>query len=70
MDFYFLIIIIPEPYNVTLKDKSTNPITTGNLLSQVLKKRFVEFEKIVVLGNKKYSNIVKDIFFINRFIIN
>jgi len=63
MDFYFLIIIISEPYNVTLKDKSTNPITTGNLLSQVLKKRLVEFEKIVVLGNKKYSNIVKDIFF-------
>jgi len=60
--FLFPEDIIPGPYNVSFNKKNTNPITVKELRIQAERKGLYEYEKIIVLGGKKYTQIVKDVF--------
>jgi hypothetical protein len=50
--------IIPSPYNVTFKDKSTSPIGYGELKKQVLEQGLDAFEQVVGLGGKEYREAI------------
>jgi len=60
--FLFPDDIVPGPYNVTFNDKRTNPISVGELSKQVKEKGLDKYEKILVLGGKKYVSVVKKVF--------
>jgi len=53
-------IRIPEDYNVTFNDPKTNPITIQELENQA--KELGEYDCIVALGGKTYSNIARKVF--------
>ena len=53
-------IMIPEDYNVTFNDPDTNPITIQELSNQATK--YSDYECIIALGGKTYSNIVRELF--------
>ena len=61
-EFLFPDDYIPGPYNVSFNDKKTNPITVDELKVQAEKKKLYDFEKIVVLGGKNYTRIVRSVF--------
>jgi len=50
--------LIPGPYNVTFKKKSTNPVTIATLREQVRAMALDSFETVVALGGKEYRVIV------------
>jgi hypothetical protein len=52
--------IIPEDYNVTFKDSSSNPIKVDKLKKQA--ETFASFNKIVALGGKDYTGIIEQVF--------
>ena len=52
--------IILENYDVTFNDTTTNPINIEELTGQAIK--YTDYECIIPLGGKTYSNIVKKIF--------
>ena len=54
--------IIPEPYNLTFKDKSARTISVEELREQVRSKKLNRFDEIVVLGGKEYANRVRAAF--------
>lgn len=54
--------IIPGPYNVTFKKKSTNPIKIEELIMQAHEKGLYKYDAIVVLGGKEYVEVVKKVF--------
>jgi hypothetical protein len=60
--FLFSEDIVPGPYNVTFNRKSTNPIGNEELEKQVQKKSMDRYTKVVVLGGKKYVEIVMTVF--------
>jgi hypothetical protein len=60
--FLFPDEIVPGPYNVTFKKKSTNPISQNELSKQIIEKGLNKFDRIVVLGGKDYVNIIKAVF--------
>ena len=60
--FLFPEDFVPGPYNVSFNEKNTNPITVRELRTQAERKGLYGYEKIVVLGGKNYTQIVKDIF--------
>ena len=60
--FLFPDDIVHGPYNVSFNDKNTNPITVEELKSQAKDKGLCNYEKIVVLGGKNYTQIIKDVF--------
>lgn len=60
--FLFPNDIVPYPYNVSFKDKRTNPTTVRELSFQVAKKGLDKYGRIVVLGGKDYAKIVKEAF--------
>lgn len=60
--FLFPDYIVPGPYNVSFNDKSTNPITLAELISQKRDKGLDVYEKIIVLGGKNYREIIKNAF--------
>lgn len=60
--FLFPEDIVPGPYNVSFNKKSTNPIPVKELRYQAERKGLFKYEKIVVLGGKKYTQIVKEVF--------
>ena len=47
--------VIPETYNVTFKDKSTNPIGDSRLQEQIQPAGLDRYETVVSLGGKEYS---------------
>lgn len=53
--------IIPENYNVTFNDPSTNPILITELKEQV-EKRYSRYTCIITLGGKSYSEIASHVF--------
>jgi hypothetical protein len=59
--FLFPDDIITGPYNVTFNKKSTNPIKVDELLIQIREKGFDKYDIIIVLGGKKYIEIVKNV---------
>jgi len=54
--------IIPGPYNVTFKDKSTNPISVSSLRSQIQAQKLGRFETVIGLGGKEYRGIIEQAF--------
>lgn len=54
--------IIPEPYNITFKDKSAKTITIERLREQVKEKGLDKYEEIIVLGGKEYADKVRTVF--------
>jgi len=64
--FLFPDDIVPGPYNVTFNDKRTNPISVEELSKQVKEKGLDRYEKILVLGGKKYVSMVRKVFYTGR----
>lgn len=54
--------IIPEQYNVSFNDKSTNPITLKELAAQAVNKGLITCDNVVVLGGKNYVRFAKKVF--------
>lgn len=54
--------IISENYNVTFKDKRTNPVKLDDVRKQVREKGLTRYNEIVVLGGKEYINMVRQAF--------
>jgi hypothetical protein len=54
--------VIPEPYNVSFNDKSTNPISSSELSAQAIRKGLNNYDKIAVLGGKHYIRRAKEVF--------
>lgn len=53
--------IIEKDYNVTFKDPKTKPISLSELELQA-KGKLSNFDKVVALGGKDYTNIVESVF--------
>ena len=60
--FLFPDEVIPENYNVTFKDPSTNPISVEELRRQAKEKGLMEYGEVVVIGGRDYVDIVKKVF--------
>jgi hypothetical protein len=60
--FLFPDDVVPGPYDVTFKNKSTNPISQDELSKQIIEKGLDKFDRIVVLGPKDYVDRVKAVF--------
>jgi len=54
--------VIPGPYNVTFKDKSTNPIPVSALRNQIQAQKLCRFERVIGLGGKPYRTILQEAF--------
>lgn len=54
--------IVKEPYNVCFSNLRTNPISLEVLRDQVKEKELDKYEKIIVLGGKNYTKMVKLLF--------
>ncbi len=54
--------VIPEPYNVTFKKRSTNPVSASALRDQVRRLGLNGFETVICLGGKEYRAIVREAF--------
>ena len=54
--------IIPENYNVTFNDPSTNPITIQELRRQVKEKGLDKYTEIIALGGQQYLSRIKQAF--------
>jgi len=57
---------IPGPYNVTFKDKSTNPIPVSALCNQIQARNLDRFGTVIGLGGKEYRAIVEEAFSASR----
>ncbi|AEA46874.1 DUF7664 domain-containing protein [Archaeoglobus veneficus] len=60
--FLFPDDIVPEPYNVTFNDPSTNPISVEELRKQAEEKGLMKYDEIVVIAGSNYANIVRKVF--------
>ena len=58
--------IIPENYDVTFNNTATNPINIMELKEQA--KKYSDYECVIALGGRTYSNIVYTIFTENHVI--
>jgi hypothetical protein len=54
--------VIPGPYNVTFKKRSSNPIDLRELLLQVDRDSLWRFPKVVGLGGADYRSIIEEVF--------
>lgn len=54
--------IIPGPYDVTFKRKSTNPIALEVLTEQVRRMGLNGFEMVIGLGGKEYRSVIEQAF--------
>lgn len=61
--------VVPGPYNVSFKDKVTNPISLKDLLKQAKEKKLNKYERVIVLGGKNYVKIVEQVF-IRKAVLN
>jgi hypothetical protein len=53
---------IPGPYDVSFKDKKTYPIRIDELFLQKELKGLSNYDEIVILGGKLYTEIINEIF--------
>ncbi len=53
---------IPTNYDVSFHDTNSTSITIEELREQAIEKKLYNYEKIIALGGKTYSEIVNDIF--------
>ncbi len=54
--------IVPGPYNVSFRNRSTNPIGVEELIKQAREKGLYDYDVVVVFGGKDYVEIVKKVF--------
>ncbi len=54
--------IIPGPYNVTFKKKSTNPVTVSALIYQVQEQGLHTYERVIGVGGDEYRSIIDKTF--------
>jgi len=54
--------IIPGPYDVTFKRKSTNPVALAILTEQVCGMGLNGFEVVIGLGGKEYRSVIEQAF--------
>jgi hypothetical protein len=54
--------VISEPYNVSFNDKSTNPISVPELITQSIEKGLNNCDNVVVLGGKNYVRFAQQVF--------
>jgi hypothetical protein len=54
--------VIPGPYEVTFKRKSTNPISVAALRAQVRDQGLGQFPTVIGLGGKEYVSAVREAF--------
>jgi hypothetical protein len=54
--------LIPGPYNVTFKDRSTNPVEVPRLVEQIEEHRLNEVPNIIGLGGKEYRAMIEAAF--------
>jgi hypothetical protein len=54
--------LIPGPYNVTFKDRSTNPVEVPMLVEQIKELRLNEMPNIIGLGGKEYRAMIEGAF--------
>lgn len=54
--------IVEGPYNVTFNDSKTNPISIPELIVQINQKDLDVYDKIVVVADKNYTKMVKNVF--------
>ena len=54
--------IVPEDYDVSFSQASSEPITVGKLRAQIRRKGLTGYDSIVVLGGRRYVEIVMTAF--------
>jgi hypothetical protein len=54
--------VVPGPYDVTFKDRSTSPISVDVLRRQVVEGGLDRFDRVIGLGGKEYRAIVQTVF--------
>lgn len=54
--------LLPGPYEVTFKRKSTGPIATEILAAQVVDLKLDQFDRVLGLGGKEYRTAIKEAF--------
>jgi hypothetical protein len=54
--------LIPGGYNVTFKQKVTNPVSFDVLTEQIAEQRLNDFTRIVGLGGKAYRHVIEKAF--------
>jgi hypothetical protein len=54
--------LIPGPYNVTFKDRSTNPVELPRLVKQIKELRLSDVPNIIGLGGKEYRAMIERAF--------
>lgn len=59
--FLFPDDLVLGDYNVTFKKKQTKPLAINDLAIQVKNKELDKYDKIVVLGGKDYSDMIKEV---------
>lgn len=54
--------VIPENYDVSFNAPATNPITISKLKAQAKEKDLENYDVVIALGGKNYTEIVKEVF--------
>lgn len=54
--------VIPEDYDVSFNTPATNPITVSELKAQAKEKSLENYDVVIGLGGKNYTEIVKEVF--------
>lgn len=54
--------VIPENYDVSFNQPATNPISVSELKAQAKKKDLENYDVVIALGGKNYTEIVKEVF--------
>jgi hypothetical protein len=54
--------LIPGPYNVTFKDRRSNPVEVPRLIEQIKELRLNDVPKVIGLGGKEYRAMIKRAF--------
>lgn len=54
--------LIPGPYNVTFKKRSTNPVVVSVLQDQIKSQRLDRYDTIIGLGGIEYRNMIEQAF--------
>ena len=60
--FLFPDDVVPGPYNVSFNNKKSNPISLNELKTSISTKKLLKYNKIIVLGGKNYTKIIKAVF--------
>lgn len=53
---YFM---IPEPYNISFKKKSSKPVSLDTLVSQIKEMNLNKYDQVIGLGSKEYRAMME-----------